>query len=83
MPNPEEGGPVPALEVRGVFPNCCPALTIDGGKGGLKLGTGGITLGCPLGLAGALAGIGAGRETEGGRAEGALLGPYRLRLNSG
>ena len=83
MPKAEEGGPVPALEVRGLFPNCFPALTTEGGKGGLKLGTGGITLGCPLGLAGARAGIEAGRETEGERAEGALLGPYRLRLNSG
>ena len=75
MPKAEEGGPVPVLEVRGAFPNCCPALTTDGGKAGLKLGTGGITLGCALGLAGALPGIEAGRETDGERTEGALLGP--------
>ena len=75
MPKGDEEDGTPAPEDRGEFPNCCPELTTDGGRGGLKFGTGGITLGCPPVLAGVLAGIGAGRETEGELPEGALLGP--------
>ena len=82
MPKGDEDGGVPALEDCEGVPNCCPVLATEGGNGGLNCGTGGITLGCPLDLAGPLAGIGAGRETDREPIEGALLGPYRLRLNS-
>ena len=83
MPKGDEDGGVPVLEGRGGVPICCLVLATEGGNGGLNCGTGGITLGCPLDLADALAGIDAGRETEGEPIEGARLGPYRLRLNSG
>jgi hypothetical protein len=83
VPKEDEDGGVPVLEGRSGVPICCLVLATEGGNGGLNCGTGGITLGCPLDLADALAGIDAGRETEGEPIEGARLGPYRLRLNSG
>ena len=54
---------------------CCLVLTTDGGKAGLNDGTGGITLGCPLDLAGILAGIGVDRGMEGEPVE-ERLGPW-------
>ena len=49
----------------------------------MNFGTGGITFGCMFELVGALAGMEEDLDIEGAPREGALLGPYKLRLNSG
>ena len=79
---PSGDGTDPEFEKPGWLGNCL-VLATEGGNAGLNFGTGGITFGCTFELVGVLAGMGEDLDIEGAPREGALLGPYRLRLNSG